>query len=199
MFWESFSQWETQCVHDQLIKRIQPDKPQSKRLSDIPMPIVYRAVCNFAIFQDARIQEIINKFPPEDCLPSWPSDPMPPAMMVLLLHQNPKVRSWASKQSGKCTVVPMPKGEFVRGYQIAVDIVVRGFTRSSGNAVNMTGNGTGSIPLSEDPVVLWTGLREFIHLIHPQHLTFVTSGSDLRHVVTGHLHDSGPNTGAHLR
>ncbi|THV05327.1 hypothetical protein K435DRAFT_774010 [Dendrothele bispora CBS 962.96] len=198
MFWQTFHVWETQCVLDQLAKRgIQPDKPQasSKRLSDVPMIVVYRMICNFAIFQDAKIQAIIDQFSPDDCLPSWPTDPMLPAMMVLLFHKNPTVRSWASKQAGKCTVIPIPKNEFVRGYQMAVDLVVRGFTPKTvdGTNTNVQAAAT-TVALSEDQAVLWTSLREFIRLIHPQYLTFVTSGSDLRHVVTGHLHDSGPDT-----
>ncbi|KAF5369282.1 hypothetical protein D9758_002689 [Tetrapyrgos nigripes] len=192
LFWTSFGEWETKCLLDVLDSHgLQPDKAISpKGLSGIPTPIVYRMICNFIVFRDARIQAIINQSPPKDCLPSWPPDPVPPALMALLFHQDAAVRSWASKQAAKCTIVPMLKDDLLRAYQASIDIVIRAFTPNSMAAMNVQ-----TIPFTKDPALLWGSLYEFIRLLHPQHLTFVTSGSDLRHVITGHLHDSGPDGG----
>ncbi|KAE9391988.1 hypothetical protein BT96DRAFT_1000768 [Gymnopus androsaceus JB14] len=42
---------------------------------------------------------------------NWPEEPVPPAMLVLMTHDNAKLREWAMKQASRSTTVPISQND----------------------------------------------------------------------------------------
>jgi senataxin len=210
-FYNSFNEWELNMVMSALSRAgissdASSDPPQIP-LSNAPSAVVYHMVSNLQILRDSRILSIIRAHAPSDLLPSWPTDPPPAGMLILLVDENPLVRQWAKNQISKCKVVPIPKEKFVGVYTVAMDAVahaVSAGTQSIGLSNSTTSTVTlknAAIPASssfstsyaKDPADLWSGFCAFVRLIPPELLTSGTHHNvDLRRLVTGHLHDTGP-------
>jgi senataxin len=192
-FYDSFEQWELESVALDLAKANMFDQPSSssRTLSDVPSAVVYRMVSNWTVFKDPRIQSIIHALPPVKPLLGWPTDPMPPGIFILLMHDNPKIREWAYSQTLKCDVVPMPNDQFVGSYIKAIEGIGRALTSTS----------TTQRPLVEDSALsfasdlneLWHGL---FYVLRHTPIEAVKSNAqqnvDLRRIVIGHVHDTGP-------
>jgi senataxin len=182
------------------------DKPQLS-LSNAPSPIVYHMVCNLQILRDPRILSILHARPPSDLLPGWPTDPPPAGMLILLMDKHAQVRQWAKNQISKCKAVPIPKEKFVGPYTVAIDIIAQAVSATQINGlsnltapvvtfndtINAIGSSFNAFSYATDPADLWSGFCAFLRLIPPELLTSSTHlNIDLRRVVTGHLHDTGP-------
>lgn len=210
-FYNSFNEWELNMVISALsragITSTISNKPQLP-LSNAPSPVVYHMVCNLQILRDPRILSIIHAHPPSDLLPGWPTDPPPAGMLILLMDKHVQVRQWAKNQISKCKVVPIPKEKFVGPYTVAMDIIARAVSVSTqinglsnltapavtlNGVINTTGSSFNAFSYATDPVDLWSGFCAFLRLIPPELLTSSTHlNIDLRRLVTGHLHDTGP-------
>ncbi|KIK69521.1 hypothetical protein GYMLUDRAFT_33895 [Collybiopsis luxurians FD-317 M1] len=186
-FWQSFNSWEREYVLAQV-----SNSSGWKPLSDIPTATLYRMICNFDVFQDPRVQSFFNENIPAQSLHEWPDESVPPAVLVLMMHENPALREWAVKQVSRCTTIPIPESDTaVLPYNKALEIILLPFTQSSSDA--------NSARLIADPLILWSSFHSVLRLLHPIHLTFSSKGVDARHVVTGHLHDRGPEFPTILR
>jgi senataxin len=187
-----------------IVSNVPNDHPQYS-LSNAPSAVVYHIVCNLHIMRDPHILSIIHGHPPSDLLPGWPTDPPPAGMLILLVDESPQVRQWAKGQVSKCKIVPIPREKFVGGFAVAIDTIshaVSAYTRIHGfckpAAVTATLDNTVSAACStfsyvSDPVDLWSGFCAFLRLIPPELLTSSSHHNvDLRRLVTGHLHDTGP-------
>lgn len=177
-----------------------PNNDPQLTLSDAPSAVVYHMVCNLEIMQDSRILSLIRDYPPSDLLPGWPIDPPPVGMLMLLVDENPKVRQWAKNQISRCKIVPIPKEKFVGPYQVAMDAIACAVSAGtqivsvdSTNTVIAGGGTFHSFSYATDPTDLWSGFCALLRLIPPELLNSSTLRNvDLRRLVTGHLHDTGP-------
>lgn len=164
----------------------QSNSTTTRPLSNIHPAVVYRMVSNWTIFKDARVFSAIHKNPPINYLPTWPRDPLPPGMFLLLMNSNPTVRQWAEAHAAKCTIVPMSNDEFVGPYIDVIEIIGRHLTDPFLNS---------SLPFefATNPIDLWSGFRVALRQIPIDALGSNTRQySDFRRIVTKHLHDTGP-------
>ncbi|KAJ4482134.1 SEN1 N terminal-domain-containing protein [Lentinula aciculospora] len=183
-FWESFNDWELEFVLAQI-----SDASGWKNSSDIPTPTLYRMICNFQVFQDSRIQFFLEQNAPFLNTSDWPADPIPPAMLVLMMHDNATLREWALKQVSRCTTIPISQDHALSlPYDKALEMISSPFTSTT----PMTPD-TSLVRLITEPMTLWSSFYSVLRVLHPKHLTSPSSkGIDIRHVVTGHLHGHGP-------
>jgi senataxin len=181
------------------------DNDPQLTLSNAPSAVVYHMVCNLQILQDSRILSIIRAHSPSDLLPGWPVDPPPAGMLILLVDENPRVRQWAKNQASKCKIVPIPKEKFVGPYAVALEAIAHAVSAGTdlsssatlavptNNTAIATSNAFRIFSYTTDPADLWSGFCAFLRLIPPKLLTSSTNHNvDLRRLVTGHLHDTGP-------
>lgn len=176
-------------------------------LSNAPSAVVYHMVCNLQILRDPRMLSIIHAHPPSDLLLGWPTDPPPAGLLILLVDENSQVRRWAKTQISKCKITPIPLEKFVGAYTIVIDAVAHAVSAGThGNAssnpatvvsIDNTAIETsglfGTFSYVTDPGDLWSGFCALLRLIPPELLTSSPHHNvDLRHLVTGHLHDIGP-------
>lgn len=181
---------------------MQASEPQIT-LSSAPPAIVYNMVCNLQILRDPRILSIIRGCSPPDPLPGWPADPPPAGILILMLDEVGEVRHWAKSQALKCKIVPMSRATFTGAYITAMDVIAHAVSAGTRSTISL--NSAPPVTLNEadgvfntfsfasDPVDLWSGFCAFLRLVPPEMLTSSADhNSDLRRVVTGHLHDTGP-------
>ncbi|KAJ3847326.1 SEN1 N terminal-domain-containing protein [Lentinula lateritia] len=180
-FWDSFNNWELEHTLAQI--------SDASAWTDIPTPTLYRMICNFQVFQDSRIQTFLEQHPPSRSPSDLPAEPIPPAMLVLMMHENATLRDWSVKQASRCTNIPISQDDAPPLlYDKALEIIMLPFISTPQARSNST-----SIRLVTETVTLWSSFHSVLRLLHPKHLTFFSSkGVDVRHVVTGHLHDHGP-------
>uniref|UniRef100_A0A0W0F3J5 Helicase sen1 n=1 Tax=Moniliophthora roreri TaxID=221103 RepID=A0A0W0F3J5_MONRR len=184
-FWDQFNQWELQTVLERLSSLgVTLD---STSTSSIPSPIAYRMVTNLPIFRDARIQSMIHKHLSLQQYSDWPSDPIPPGVLALLMHDDQAVRRWASQQATRAGVIPISNEILTPLFKDVVNSVV------SSLMSNYDGSNSAALVMTtvKDPVMLWKSFHEFVRFVHPDFL--VSNGrNDIRHFTTSHLHDHGP-------
>jgi senataxin len=129
-------------------------------------------------------------------------------MLILLVDENPQVRQWAKNQISKCKIVPIPKQKFVGAYAVTVDLIAHAVSAGTqiiglsnpaipaiypNNSAIATSGAFSTFSYATDPANLWSGFCAFLRLVPPELLTSGTSHNvDLRRLVTGHLHDTGP-------
>ncbi|GLB38538.1 putative SEN1 N terminal [Lyophyllum shimeji] len=189
-FYQTFETWELDEVLEDLAKAclIGPSAESTQRtLSDAPPAVVYRMVSNWTIFKDPRIMSVIHNRPPTGPISTWPKDPIPPGMLILLLDANADVRRWAEAHISKCSVVPMSNEHFLGAYLDAVEVIGRHLTDPGLNA---------NLPFTfaMDPSDLWSGFRTVLRQIPVDALGSTTRQcSDLRGIVARHLYDTGPH------
>ncbi|KAJ3747263.1 AAA domain-containing protein [Lentinula detonsa] len=182
-FWVSFSKWEL----DYILAQISATSGW-KHSSDIPTPALYRMICNFQVFQDPRIQSFLEQTSLPRTPSDWLAESIPPAMLVLLMHANATLREWALNQASRCTVVPISEDDASSfPYNQALELIILSITSSTQVHPDTP------ICLVADAVTLWSSFHSVLRLLRPTHLTYSSSkGVDIRHVVTGHLHNDGP-------
>jgi len=170
------------------------DQSTTKTLSDIHPAVVYRMVCNWTIFSNPKVLSAIYSSSLTDPLPGWPTDPLPPGMFVLLMSDRSSVRQWAVNQALKCTTVPMSNDLFVGSYLQAIEAVVHALTLSEPSHLpDPTLKKPSPFSVARDPSHLWSGFSTILRHIPVVALTSDTRHHvDLRRIVTGHLHDTGP-------
>lgn len=159
-----------------------------KTLSDAPPTLLYRMVVNWKTFSDSRVQNLLNTCPPRTIAPDWPSSPRyppPPGMLGLLMAKSPTLRDWARNQSFTSKPTCMSLAQFTESYTsalLAMAAVVNSPSYST----------TGALILSDDPAAVWAAFGTMLQMIPVEHLTSNRLQSiDLRHIVAGHLHDTG--------
>lgn len=154
----------------------------------MPAPTVYRMICNFQVFRDSRVQSLLSENHPTRIFSDWPNEAVPPAMLVLMMHENPHLRDWAMKQVSRSTSVSITRSDAsLLQYGRALEMILLPFASGPEARSEAT-----SIHLVTESATLWSSFHSVVRLLHPVHLTFFTSkGVDVRHVITGHLHDHG--------
>ncbi|TFY66727.1 hypothetical protein EVG20_g4365 [Dentipellis fragilis] len=201
-FMEAFDEWELKMVLDSLSRsHIVPGPPatpqQSRSLTDAPPAVVYHLVANIHVLRNSGIQSILQAYPPSNAISAWPSEPVPPGIFLLLLHQDQAIRQWARLHVARCRTAPMAMEKFVDTYPLVSDTMMHVVSLAGGNPTT-SGGPTTAFPVqtfafSQEPAVLWSGfvtaLRMFpTEMLKPRQGT----GFNLTHFVIGHLHDTGP-------
>jgi senataxin len=94
------------------------------------------------------------------------------------------IRTWARIQLKTADQVPIPPSDFGQLYKDAMEEMVK--------AVEQTTVAAG-LHFTTELVALWTSFADAMRFIPLEHLTSSSDmGFDMRRIVTGHLHDSGP-------
>jgi senataxin len=144
----------------------------------------------------------LRQYQHSDPFDNWPLDPPPAGLLVLMMDESPLVRTWAKAQCSKSQTIPIPIDKFSRQYRISLDAIIRALTSNNPNhhqasSVETIGSNSapsfGSYPFAPNPGDLWSAFASVLRFIPPDLFTF--NGRqliDIRHTVTGHLHDVGP-------
>ncbi|KAF5338959.1 hypothetical protein D9611_008720 [Ephemerocybe angulata] len=188
-FFEKFEEWELDLVlQDLKAAGFSPDDmvTDGKTLSDVPSTLLYRMVATWRVFRDSRIQALFHNYTPTRTLFDWPPKrPPPPGILLLLMGKSQAVRDWARKQCLSSELALMSSGQFTESYAqalLTMAAVVNSPTYTS----------TEGLLLSDDPAVVWSAFGTMLRVVPVEKLMSSTAQSiDLRHIVTGHLHDTG--------
>ena len=166
-------------------------------LAALPSATVYRMVSNWTIFCDSRIQSILHTYDPSNCSTSWPTDPFPPGMFVLLIVANPLLRTWASSLSSSSSLIPPEK--FRSSHVNALGILAHAIHAShSGLAQSSLTTPAPPNPLNTQLTFagsheLWSGFHSALRLIPPEFLIPTSRQRiNIGRAVTSHLYDQGP-------
>lgn len=181
--------WELEVALQDLTQaNIFDQSSNSRTLADVPSALVYRMVSTWAVFKDPRIQSLIHSLPPSESIPEWPTDLIPPGMLVLFMHANPKVRAWAISQALKCDIVPIPGERFDGVYVKALESIGRALTSPEHDLKESS-----TIAFASDASEIWHGLLRVLRFTPGAAMKSNSQQNvDLRRIVLGHVHDTGP-------
>ncbi|KAL6302769.1 SEN1 N terminal-domain-containing protein [Sparassis latifolia] len=192
-FYDDFNQWELKIVLSGLAEvKILPDpvQPPRRTLSDAPAAIVYHMFSNLRIFQDTRILSVIHSHVPSTPISSWPADIPPPGLIFLRVDKMPEARRWAEQQLTMYKASPMAVKHFLPTYITVLATVIEAVM--SGPPFSAVDGKNLSLQLAQDPDILWSGFPTILRFVPVEYLRFSQSMLfDLRHVVAGHIHDTG--------
>ena len=142
---------------------------------------------NSTIFSDPAIQTALQGGLYR--LDSWPKDSLvPPGVLLLLFHKDLAIRQWSQSVASKATVVPVPKEQFVGMYN---DVLTSIIDLLSFDMLSNLQSRFATFAFSTDKRDIWQALQVFLRQVHPDLLKSKQNSIDIRHVVVGHLHDSG--------
>ncbi|KAG2155818.1 SEN1 N terminal-domain-containing protein [Suillus bovinus] len=186
-FYSKFDDWELSVVVEALVRTgidLYSSRPACRTP---PQPLLYHIVSNMRVFRDPRVLPLIRACPP---ISTWPLDPPPPGLFVLVMDESSAVRHWAKAQITKSTQVPMLEHQFVAGHELALQAVTRALTLSREGEVTTT-DSIISNSFSSDSSELWAGFSQILRHIPTEVLAKSSGGIGYRRIVTGHLHDIG--------
>jgi senataxin len=183
------------------IAKEEPSSASPNSLSDAPPAVVYHMVSSWAVTKDSRILSFFHSHPPSEPFLSWPTDPPPPGLFLLIIDDHEDVRKWAKAQVLTTKVEPILFDNFTTPYIDALGEVVSSLARNGSSAVVLppfiidtpSGHSGTNLPPSEYSSVLWSSFCYIIRLIPPRILTSSPDYKpDIRRIVVSHLHDTGP-------
>jgi hypothetical protein len=123
---------------------------------------------------------IIHSDPPSASIDSWPSDPIPPGILILLMDEESEVRKWAENQVSLSRVIPIPQDRFSPSHIIAFDAAIK--------ALDPVPVSAAPFSFARDQQILWSGFWTVLKLVPVEYLQ---TGIIYR-AVKAHLHDIGP-------
>ncbi|KAG6820177.1 hypothetical protein H0H93_004308 [Arthromyces matolae] len=189
-FYETMGTWELQTVLEDLTKAgLWGDSAQSNQrtLADVEPAVSFRMVSNWTVFRDSRIQTIFKNRPPPGVLETWPRDPLPPGMLILLMDEKVEVRRWAESHASRTTVVPISNDDFTGVYLDVIEVIGRHLTDQSLDANQ-------SFSFTTNLLDLWSGFRLVLRQIPIDILCSPPRPyCDFRGIVARHLYDTGPH------
>ncbi|KAJ7095873.1 SEN1 N terminal-domain-containing protein [Mycena belliarum] len=171
-FYRSFEAWELLTILEDI---------NGRTLTTIPPAIAYRILSNLAIFQDPKIIAFIHNEPPTEAIDGWPSNTLPPGILMLLADEISSIRKWAESQASRCQVIPIPRDKFSVSHATALKSLV--------TAISPVGGESTGFPFATDPCDLWSGFRSVLKLVPVECL----QTGVIYQVVNAHLHDTGPH------
>ncbi|KAG2151416.1 SEN1 N terminal-domain-containing protein [Suillus clintonianus] len=189
-FYSNFDDWELSVVIEALVRSgidLSSSRLASPTPQKVPQPLLYHMVSNMRVFRDPRVFSLIRACPP---ISSWPSDPPPPGLFVLVMDESSAVRQWAKAQIVKSTQVPMLEHQFVAGHELALQAVIKALTLSR-EGEGVTTDSALPYSFSSDSPELWAGFSQILRHLPTEVLVKSSEGMGYRRIVTGHLHDIG--------
>jgi len=185
-FWASFDAWEVDQLLGELVRLgVTPMNISSSlhSLSDLPSPILFRLVSNWTSFADARVQKILQSFPPKNVFTHWPTSIIPPGVLVSIMEQSPITRKWASAQASRF-FSPLLAVNFTDGHVHALEAIVNGLgSREPPNLMPFR--------FAADIISLWTGFNTVLRFIPIEYLKCNYKWKvDVRRLVSDHLSDT---------
>lgn len=195
-FFEKFEEWELQLVLEDLTKAGFASDDIStltgKTLSDIPSTLLYRMVANWKVFSDARIQTLFSHCIPARIVSDWPMRSPPPGLLMLHMGQSKTLRDWARKQTLSCEVGLLAPHQFTESYSLSLLAMASVITSPAYASPE-------SLLLSTEPPVVWAAFGTMLRLVPVENLMPSRMQTiDLRHIVSGHLHDTGSRKYQHI-
>jgi senataxin len=161
-------------------------------LSNAPPAVVYHIMSNLAVLSNPEISSIFYSNPPTEPFLQWPMDPPPAGLFALITSQEARVRTWAQKQSLKCSIIPIPFASFSESCREALHHAVSGLDSSfteqgAQNRLSL------ALPLVDAPVDLWKAMCRLVRIIPVEMMSSNTQNNlDVRRGILGHLPDTGP-------
>lgn len=190
-FWASYDAWDVDQILGELGRLgITPMNTSSSlhSLSDLPSPILFRLMSNWAAFADARVQKILQSFPPNTVFEDWPTSVIPPGMLVFFMEQTSTTRQWASTQASRY-ISPLSVANFTDGHIHALEAISRCLVSRDPPSViseNMP------FRFAVDIFDLWAGFATALRFIPVEYLKSTDKCKvDVRRLVSGHLSDTG--------
>ncbi|KAJ7505328.1 AAA domain-containing protein [Mycena galericulata] len=120
--------------------------------------------------------------PPVDFIDGWPSDPVPPGILMLLAHENAGVRRWAEKQASRSKVIPISRDAFSASHVSALEALIV--------ALDPEQTQLTTFPFAKTPLLLWQGFCVVLKLVPVEYL----QTGHIYRVVNRHLHDIGSHS-----
>ncbi|KAJ7069799.1 SEN1 N terminal-domain-containing protein [Mycena amicta] len=166
-FFASFEEWEASHV----LESVGGDSFASSSPA-----LCYHAVANLAVLDNPRVMTILRQRPPTSSFESWPSDPVPPGVLILLMNEESRVRKWAEMQASQATVSPVDAEQFSTLHTKALEIMTTALNLETPRQYG----------ISSDLRVLWSAFSAALKFIPEPQL------DEIYELVLGHLHDTGP-------
>ncbi|KAI0648078.1 SEN1 N terminal-domain-containing protein [Trametes meyenii] len=162
-----------------------------RTLAQAPLPTVFLAVTYLPMLEDPRIIALLHTFCPRTPIDhvDWPRLPSP-ALLALLFDEVSEVRSWAQKQATLYKTAPISMDTFSPAH-LAVLKAATDCIESSRPLSECFGLDY-QLSFVTDLPSLWSSFASLLRLV-PVEL-FRSSRAfdlDIRHMVIGHLHDTG--------
>ena len=195
LFYANFDRWEISMVVQALSTAgchlDGSQAPENRTLVNVPQPVVYHILCNPSILQEPSILSYLRTSVLPDNFSDWPTDPPPPGVLLLLMDENPDVRRWAQSIALNCRNIPIPRDDFIGSFEAMLEMVSSALTTQK-DSLTLGGN-TVPYAFAPDSPSLWAGFLGVLRLVPVELLTSSASlKADLRRIVTGHLHNTGP-------
>lgn len=149
------------------------------------------------MLQDPRIISLLHSYCPRLPIKAWPADIPSSALLALLFDESPDIRSWAQKQCVACEVAPIPMENFSPSHitllKAACDAIA-----SSRPLSDYLGDEY-KVPWLQEVPDLWAGFAILLRFVPVELLRASrTFDFDIRHMIVGHLHDTGNRQHFHL-
>ncbi|KAH9854663.1 SEN1 N terminal-domain-containing protein [Lenzites betulinus] len=162
----------------------------SRTLSDAPPAATFLILTYLHMLQDSRIVSLLNVFCPRSPVKVWPVDIPSPTLLALLFNSSPELRQWAQKQSTLCEIAPIPMENFLPSHSTVLKAAVDSIASS-----RPLGDCFGpdyKLSFVADIPYQWSGLTTLLRFTPVELFRSSKSfDSDIRRIVTGHLHDIG--------
>ncbi len=169
---------------------VQDTRDLGRTLADAPPAVTFLMLTYLQMLEDDRVVKLLHAYLPLAPVKSWPTDIPPPVLLALLFDDIAEVRSWAQKQCTLCEVAPTPMENFLPAHTTILKAVATSISSSRPLRDCLTGEY--QLSLLQDQPSIWTSWTTLLRFV-PIEL-FRSSRSfelDLRHIVIGHLHDTG--------
>ncbi|TFK52558.1 hypothetical protein OE88DRAFT_1796188 [Heliocybe sulcata] len=211
-FWHSVDEWETSIVLSSLNKRgidVGSIESASITLAGLPPGIAYLMFCNLSVFEDNRIQSVLQATVPSSPSLDWPLDVPPVGLLLLALSDQPEARTWARQQLQQFGIEPIPKDRFLAEYGKIVYPISSALASSSSahadappspqstSMVSIDDHSSKKVAqtfsFTKDANALWAGFAAVMRFLPAEAMSpSKHCNIDLRDIIIGHLHDTGP-------
>lgn len=156
-------------------------KSSGKILSKLSSPLLYRMLCNLAVYQAPFTQSLLRSATMPVCTHQFPSGLLPPGLLLLMMHEHEVLRRWAYVQTQAIhNSTPVPFVKFLPSCSKSLALIVQALGSAPGNSVGVS--------FTNDLQALWSSFHQLLTFIPKEALTDLST----RHIVTSHLHNTGP-------
>ncbi|KAI0822260.1 SEN1 N terminal-domain-containing protein [Trametes gibbosa] len=192
-FYDHFHQFLTDSTLEALAEKgfVSTNAPDpSRTLADAPPAVTFLILTYLHMLQDSRVTSILHAFCPRALVEAWPTDIPPSTLLALLFDSSFELRQWAQKQCKLYEVAPISTENFLLSHSTVLKAVLDSIesSRSLGDCFGPAYK----VSFVTDIPSQWAGLTTLLRFTPVELFRSSKSfGLDIRHIVTGHLHDTG--------